>query len=246
MSFDIGHEHRDVNGGWLRPTVFGGMDGLLSNSSLLAGILGAQRAAQTAQDAGAHNALLMAGIAGLLAGAFSMAVGEWISVATQTESMMAEIETERLELEKNPEGELRELAHIWEARGLSPDLAHQVAVALSTDAETTLVNHVKEELGLHPEDLPNPWVAGISSLLSFAVGAAIPLIPFLLRQDEHSTTLALQQLIGLTAITLFVAGATVSRFTNRSWLYNGMRQLLVGGLAGTLTYLIGSLVGGSI
>jgi len=246
MSFDIGHEHRDVNGGWLRPTVFGGTDGLLSNSSLLAGILGAQQAAKTAQDAGAHSALIMAGIAGLLAGAFSMAVGEWISVATQTESIMAEIEIERQELERNPEGELRELAHIWEARGLSPQLAHEVALALSTDAETTLVNHVKEELGLHPEDLPNPWVAGFSSLVSFAFGAAIPLLPFIFKQDEHSVSLALQQLIGVTAVTLFASGAAVSRFTSRSWLYNGTRQLVIGGMAGTLTYLIGSLVGGNI
>ena len=236
MAFDIGHEHRDVGGGWLRPAVFGAMDGLLSNSSLIAGIAGGSAAAGVAGK-DLHTTLILAGFAGLVGGAFSMGAGEYISVATQSESIMAEIEAERRELEIHPEGELKELAHIYEAKGLSPELAHEVAVAISKDPERALAVHVQEEMGVSVEGLPSAWVAGISSFIAFSLGALVPLLPYLFGATSQTPAIA------LTAISLFLAGAVVSRVTTKSWWFNGSRQLIVGAAAGGITYLLGTLVG---
>ena len=239
MAFDIGHEHRDVGGGWLRPAVFGAMDGLLSNSSLLAGLAGGSAAAGL-QGANLRTTLVLAGFAGLVGGAFSMGAGEYISVATQSESIMAEIEAERLELIRNPEGELKELAHIYEAKGLSPELAHEVATVLSQDPERALAVHVQEEMGLSVEGLPSAWVAGISSFIAFSLGALVPLLPYLLGSSSQTPAIA------LTAIFLFLSGAVVSRVTTKSWWFNGSRQLVVGAAAGGITYILGHLVGGVV
>ena len=239
MAFDIGHEHRDVGGGWLRPAVFGAMDGLVSNSSLIAGIAGGS-AALNLQGSELRTTLVLAGFAGLLGGAFSMGAGEYISVATQSESIMAEIEAERLELIRNPEGELKELTRIYEAKGLTPELAHEVAVALSQDPERALAVHVQEEMGVSVEGLPSAWLAGISSFIAFTVGALIPLIPYIFGAQSQTPAIA------LTALALFLSGAVVSRVTTKSWWFNGGRQLIVGAAAGGITYILGNLVGGVV
>lgn len=223
-----GHQHRDVSGGWLRPTVFGAMDGLVSNMSLVAGVTA---------GGGTETIILLSGVAGLVGGAGSMAAGEYISVQSQNELVAAEVDKERRELGRDPEGEQDELAALYEARGLEPELAAQVAAALSRDPELTLLVHAREELGVDPEALPSPTSAAILSFVSFVVGAAIPLVPYVL--GIPSLPLALL----LAGLALFAGGAIVGRITARSQLYAGARQLLVGALSASVTYGIGALIG---
>jgi VIT1/CCC1 family predicted Fe2+/Mn2+ transporter len=222
------HEHRDVTGGWLRPAVFGVMDGLVSNTALVAGVAGGGAPPRT---------VLLAGLAGLAAGAFSMATGEYVSVASQSELTRAEIEIEKRELQRVPEAEQAELAGIYRARGVDPVTAAEVARQLSRDPEQAWRVHAREELGVDPDDLPSPWVAAGSSFAAFTVGALVPVLPYLLGM----TTLLLPVLLALAA--LFLAGALVSRFTDRGALYSGGRQLLLGGAAAAVTYAVGSAVG---
>ncbi len=224
------HDHRDVTGGWLRPAVFGVTDGLVSNTSLIAGVAGAH--------VSAHNVVLT-GLAGLAAGAFSMATGEYVSVASQAELTRAEIEIEKAEIERVPLAEEAELAAIYVGRGVDPVLAAQVAKQLSVDPEQVWRVHAREELGVDPDDLPSPWTAAFSSFVAFSLGAFLPLLPYLL----GATTLPVS--VVLAAAALFGAGAAVSSFTNRGWFYAGARQLVLGGLAAAVTYLIGSAVGGA-
>ena len=173
--------HRDVTGGWLRPAVFGAMDGLVSNFALMAGVAGG-----TAAAGGDRAAVVLAGLAGLAAGAFSMAAGEYTSVASQSELAEQEFENERLELARNAEGEAKELAQIWVRRGVDLELAEEVARQLGRNPEAALEVHAREELGLAPGELPNPWVAAGSSFLAFALGALIPLLPFMLGRRPWS------------------------------------------------------------
>jgi VIT1/CCC1 family predicted Fe2+/Mn2+ transporter len=222
------HDHRDVTGGWLRPAVFGVTDGLVSNTSLIAGVAGAHIAT--------HN-IILTGLAGLAAGAFSMATGEYISVASQAELTRAEIEIEKAEIQRVPKAEEAELAAIYVSRGVEPGLAKEVARQLSVDPEQAWRVHAREELGVDPDDLPSPWVAAGSSFVAFGLGAVLPLLPYLV----GATTLLWS--VVLAALALFGAGAAVSRFTNRGAVYAGARQLLLGGVAALLTYLIGSAVG---
>lgn len=224
------HDHRDVTGGWLRPAVFGVTDGLVSNTALIAGVAGGGAAAHT---------VLLAGLAGLAAGAFSMATGEYVSVASQTELTLAEIEIEKSELRRVPEAEQAELAGIFRSRGVDPVTADEVARQLSLDPEQVWRVHAREELGVDPDDLPSPWVAAGSSFGAFTLGALVPVLPYLL----GGSSLLLPVLLALVA--LFAAGALVSRFTTRGAVYGGGRQLLLGGLAALLTYGVGSLVGAS-
>ncbi|GLW10882.1 membrane protein [Microtetraspora sp. NBRC 13810] len=223
--------HRDVTGGWLRPAVFGVMDGLVSNSALIAGVVG---------GGGSGAAVTVAGLAGLAAGAFSMAVGEYTSVASQTELTRAEIAVERREIARNPEAEREELALVYESRGLSPQLARQVAEELHKNDEVAWRVHAREELGLDPDDLPSPWVAAGSSFAAFAVGALIPVLPFLLGVGSVAAAIV------LTALALFAAGALVARLTTRSPLFGGTRQLALGAAAAAITYGIGHLVGQAV
>ncbi|MER7206127.1 VIT1/CCC1 transporter family protein [Streptosporangium sp. NPDC000239] len=226
---EIHHAHRDVNGGWLRPSVFGAMDGLVSNFALIAGVAGGTTSTQV---------VVLAGIAGLAAGAFSMAGGEYVSVASQRELAVAEIDVERRELERNPEAELRELAQLYESRGVQPELAAEVARQISLNPDKALEVHTSAELGVTPGDLPSPKVAAVSSFLSFSVGAVLPLLPYLL---------GVTSLVGsaiVSCLALFGAGALVSRVTARSWWYSGLRQLGVGALAALLTFGLGHLLGG--
>ncbi|MFJ5231737.1 VIT1/CCC1 transporter family protein [Kitasatospora sp. NPDC088391] len=223
--------HRDVNGGWLRPAVFGAMDGLVSNFALMTGVVG---------GAAAPSTVVLTGLAGLAAGAFSMAAGEYTSVASQRELVEAELEAERIELRRNPQGELAELAQLYVAKGVDPELAREVARQLSADPETTLAVHAREELGVDPDDLPSPLVAAVSSFGCFALGALLPVLPYLL----GATTLWPAAL--LAVLGLFACGAVVARVTARSWWFSGLRQLVLGASAAGVTYLLGRLIGGAI
>ncbi|MFG3438440.1 VIT1/CCC1 transporter family protein [Nonomuraea sp. NPDC047897] len=222
------HTHRDVTGGWLRPAVFGAMDGLVSNFALIAGVVGA---------AGAGRGAVLAGFAGLVAGACSMAAGEYTSVKSQTELMRAEIAVERRELARNPEGEQAELAALYQARGLDPDLAQRVAAGLSADPEQALRVHVREELGVDPDDLPSPYLAAASSFGAFSAGALVPLVPFLFGASGLVVALV------LSVVALFVFGAVVARMTARPWWLGGLRQLGLGVGAAAVTFGIGHVLG---
>ncbi|MDQ1649927.1 MAG: vacuolar iron transporter family protein [Frankiaceae bacterium] len=226
VEHDHDHTHRDVSGGWLRAGTFGAMDGLVSNSALIAGFAGGAVSSKT---------VVLAGMAGLVAGAFSMATGEYTSVQSQNEAMEAEVDVERLELHRHPAAELQELADAYVGRGLEPELAMEVARQLSRDPEQALAVHAREELGVDPDKLPSPWVAAGSSFAAFAIGAFVPLLPYLL-----GATSILLSLI-LAGIALFGAGALVARFTSRSVLFSGGRQLLLGAVAAGATYFVGSL-----
>ena len=227
--------HRDVTGGWLRPAVFGAMDGLVSNFALMAGVAGG-----TAAAGGGRAAIVLAGLAGLAAGAFSMAAGEYTSVASQSELAEQEFENERLELSRNAEGEAKELAQIWVRRGVDLELAEEVARQLGRNPEAALEVHAREELGLAPGELPNPWVAAGSSFLAFALGALIPLLPFVF----GAQTLLVSAVLSVNG--RIVAGVLVSRVTTRSWWFSGLRQLFVGVLAAVVTFGVGHLVGTSL
>ncbi|WP_020552874.1 VIT1/CCC1 transporter family protein [Embleya scabrispora] len=224
----IDHTHRDIGGGWLRPAVFGAMDGLVSNFALIAGVVGSDATPKT---------VVVTGLAGLAGGAFSMAAGEYTSVASQAELARAEVEVERRELCRSPEAEQRELAELYIARGLDEDLAVEVARQLSRDPELALEIHAREELGVDPHDLPSPWLAAGSSFAFFAIGALLALLPYLLGAATLAPALV------LTALGLFGAGAAVSRVTARPWWFSGTRQLVLGAAAGGLTYLLGLLIG---
>lgn len=222
------HHHADVSGGWLRPAVFGAMDGLVSNIGLIAGVGGGGVAPAT---------IVVTGFAGLVAGAISMALGEYTSVRTQTEQVAAEVEKEHRELEANPELETHELANMWIARGLPPELARQVARAVHTNPAEALRVHSQEELGIDPDEQPSPWTAAISSFVCFAAGALVPLLPYLVGFQE----LWIAMVAG--GVGLFIAGVLVSRFTRRTWWLSGLRQLALGVAAAGATYLIGRLIG---
>lgn len=225
----IGHEHRDVSGGWLRPAVFGAMDGLVTNVSLIAGVGG---------GGGSQHAIVLTGLAGLAAGAFSMATGEYVSVSSQNELVLAEVEKERDELRTNAVAEQAELAGMLRRRGISPTTAKVAAEEISQHPDKALAVHALEELGINPADLPSPYVAAGASLLSFAVGAIIPLLPFLLGFD------ALGVALGLSAVAAVIGGGVVARLTNRPFWKGAMRQLVLGAFAAGITYLIGLAVGG--
>jgi vacuolar iron transporter family protein len=228
---EIHHSHRDVAGGWLRPAVFGAMDGLVSNVALITGV--------AAAGARGHT-VIITGLAGLLAGALSMAVGEWTSVRSQRHLVDSEIATERAELVRRPDAEEAELAGLYRSRGLSRGLAAQVAKELSRDPEVAWRIHVREELGVDPDELPSPYVAGGSSLASFAIGAAIPLLPYLVGLKHLWVTLA------LSALALLVLGASVARFTARSAWRGALEQLALGAGATAITYGVGSAFGGGL
>lgn len=229
----VNHEHPDVTGGWLRPAVFGVSDGLVSNVALIAGVAGGTRG-------DGSQAVILAGLAGLVAGAFSMAVGEYTSVASQSESAAREVERERQEILHNPEGETRELAEMYRRKGVDRELADQVARQIHTDLDNAVLVHAREELGVDPHDLASPALAAASSFVAFALGALVPLVPYLFGADTLLPGLL------ITLVALFGAGAVVTSRTTRSWVYGGARQMLLGGAAAALTYGVGSLVGANL
>ncbi|MEL6346540.1 MAG: VIT1/CCC1 transporter family protein [Myxococcota bacterium] len=223
------HEHRDLGEGWLRAAVFGLSDGLVSNTALVLGV---------ASGASDGAPVILAGVAGLLAGAASMAAGEWISVTAQRETLEQELKTEREHLQQYPESEHRHMVEILESAGLSSETADQVALELLNKPDANLNFHARVELGIDPQDLGSPAVAALSSFIAFSIGALVPIAPWLL--GAPSPTIVT---IMASAITLFLAGAGLSFFTPRGALWSGTRQLLVGVLAAALTMAIGAWVG---
>ena len=224
-------EHRDISGGWLRPAVFGAMDGLVTNSSLIAGIGG---------GGGAHAAIVLTGAAGLIAGAFSMATGEYISVKSQNELTEAEIELERQQHARDPKGKLDRLTQLFMDKGVSPNLAEAVSRQISADQDRAVATHVREELGLDPDDLPSPKTAAVASFVSFTVGALVPLSPFLTGYP------VLQAALVLAGLFAFAGGAAVARLAGRPAVLGGVRQLVAAFLATGMAFFIGHLVGGHI
>lgn len=228
-----GHEHADVTGGWLRPAVFGAMDGLVSNVALIAGVA----AGASAAGADQADSVLLAGLAGLSAGALSMAAGEYTSVASQSEAAEREIARERAEILDHPEEEIAEQAERLVAQGVEPTLADEVAAQMHRDLENAVSVHVRQELGVGADTLASPMLAAVSSFLAFSIGALVPVLPWLVGVPR------LDVAVLLTLVALFACGAVVSRVTSRSWWYAGMRQVVLGGAAAAATYGLGAAVG---
>jgi len=224
------HHHRNTQGGGARAAVFGISDGLVTNVSLILGLSGASPPA---------GVVRLAGLAGLLGGAFSMAAGEYISMRAQTELLQRELEVERQELHRRPEGEFRELVKIYESRGISPELATQVARQMMADPKTALETHAREELGIHPGSLGRPLQAAAASFVTFSVGALIPLVPFLV---GHGSSAVLASIV-VAAVAAVIVGSALSLFTGRSWWWSAFRQLAICAAAGAVTYGVGAAVG---
>jgi vacuolar iron transporter family protein len=224
--------HRGDRSGALRAAVFGVNDGLVSNTSLVMGFAGSGASA---------TVVMFAGLAGLLAGAFSMAAGEYISMRSQREAYEREIALEGMELRDDPEAEAEELALIYRAKGLDIEQAEQAAAAIMKDREVALDTMAREELGLDPDQLGSPWSAAISSLLAFALGAVVVVLPYLFGSGRSALIIA----IALAGLALFGVGAAIGLLNGRSALRSGARQLLIGGAAALLVFGIGHLMGAS-
>jgi VIT1/CCC1 family predicted Fe2+/Mn2+ transporter len=226
--------HRSAGGNALRAAVLGASDGLLSNFNLVMGVAGAQLSNQT---------ILLTGLAGLLAGAISMALGEWISVQSSRELYLKQIRTEEEEIATAPEEELEELVLIYQARGLDEAAARRLATQIMSNQETALQALVRDELGVDPEELGgSAWEAAIASFLLFAVGAIVPVFPYFFLAGMVAVIMS----VVLSAGALFLTGAAITLFTGRSVLYSGTRQVLFGLAAAAAVYLIGHLAGVSI
>jgi VIT1/CCC1 family predicted Fe2+/Mn2+ transporter len=221
------------NSGTLRAAVFGINDGLVSNLALIMGFAGASTD---------NGIIVLSGVAGLLAGAFSMAAGEYISMQSQKELFERQIELEREELRFMPEKEREELAALYRTKGLSADEAELVSTRLMQDPEAALDTKIREELGLDPDELGSPWGAAGSSFAAFALGAVIPLAPFLLT----SGTVAIILSASLALVALFIVGALVSLLTGRSLIFSGLRQCFIGGGTALVTFVVGSIIGVSV
>jgi len=228
----VGERHRGgVSGGNLRATVFGINDGLVSNAALVIGVAG---------SGAAPSIVLMTGAAGLLAGALSMAAGEYVSVRSQRDMYEYQISLEKEELAEYPEEEAEELALIYEARGMDIEQARTFARSLLGNPDHALDVLAREELGLNPDDLGSPLGAASSSFLAFALGAVIPLAPFLIGLPAHSV---MGWTIGVTAIALAAVGMLISLFTGRNAWLGAARMVAIGGGAGVIAWLVGSWLG---
>jgi vacuolar iron transporter family protein len=225
--------HRGGRSGTLRAAVFGANDGLVSNLSLVMGVAGA------VTD---NHFIVLAGVAGLLAGAFSMAAGEYISMQSQREMFENQISVEREEMRVMPEVEREELAAIYRAKGVSPADAERIAGQLMEDPAKALDTKVREELGLDPDQLGSSWGAAIYSFVAFGIGAVIPLVPFLLARGD----VAFMSALGLSFAALFAVGAAVSIVTGKSMLFSGLRQVMIGAAAAAVTYGVGSVIGANV
>lgn len=229
----VQHEHPDVTGGWLRPAVFGAMDGLVSNFALMMGVVGGTQASDT-------QPVVLAGLAGLAAGAFSMAAGEYTSVASQREFALAQVDIERREIMTNESAEEAELATMFMAKGVDEDTAREMAREIHLDPEQAVKVHAREEFGVDTDDLASPTLAAASSFVAFALGALVPLLSYLVGVETAWPAIV------LSLVGLFACGAVVTRVTARAWWFGGTRQLVLGGAAAGLTYLVGEAVGASL
>jgi len=230
MPHDIDHQHSDVSGGWLRAATFGAMDGLVSNTALIAGVAASASA----------SAVVLAGVAGLLAGAFSMALGEYTSVTTANEQIDSEVRVEKRAFRTHPGAEKAELIAMFERVGLTAETATRATEELHSDERRAVNFHLVQELGVDPSEKPSPRVAAGSSFLMFGIGAIIPLIPYLLGFESLA--------VGLVCggIGLLIAGAVAAHITRRSKIVGAVRQLALGALAVGATYLVGMLIGTAV
>jgi vacuolar iron transporter family protein len=217
--------------GALRAAIFGMNDGLVSNLSLIFGVAGSGVAGEV---------VVIAGFAGLLAGAFSMGAGEYVSMKVQREVFEQLIHKEAHEIATQPEEEIRELAEIYERKGIDPETAHRIAVDVMKDPEVALETHAREELGIDMEEgLGSPWAASGSSFVMFATGAFVPLVPFLFTSGGTAVVVS----AALSAVTLFAVGGAMTILTGRSVLLSGARMLAIGAVAAAITYGVGTLLG---
>lgn len=225
---EVGHTHANVAGGRLRAATFGAMDGLVTNISLVAGV--------GASGASGHT-IVLSGVAGLVAGAFSMALGEFASVSTQNEQVDAEVAVERREMRKHPQEELHELVEAFIDMGMSEQTATAAAAEIHQDTDKAVSLHLTQELGVDPDEKPSPKVAAVSSFVMFSIGAVLPLIPYLLGFESLTAGL----LVG--AAGLILVGGLAARITGRPIWKGALRQLLFGVVAAGATYLVGFLIG---
>jgi VIT1/CCC1 family predicted Fe2+/Mn2+ transporter len=224
-------QHRQIAEGWARATIFGISDGLVTNVSLILGVAGASAS---------HHAVRLAGLAGLLAGAFSMGSGEYISMRSQRELFEREIAIERRSLQESPAEERQELVDLFIARGIDGAMAGRLADELMKDPDLALATHAREELGIDPSAIGSPWKATLGSAVSFAGGAFIPLVPWLFTSQGNVWIWS----VGLGALTAIVTGGTVGRMTGRGVVWSAARQLVVAAAAAGITAGLGRLIGG--
>jgi VIT1/CCC1 family predicted Fe2+/Mn2+ transporter len=225
------HRHRDVSGGWLRPTVFGAVDGLVTNAALIAGVGGGGATSST---------IVVTGLAGLVAGACSMGTGEYVSVTNQNELVHAEVAVERRMHAQFPAAEQAELAETFRGYGADSETAAKMAAAVSQDPAVALRVHTREELGIDPHELPSALVAGAASLVAFSIGALLPLLPYLLGAPSLVVSMV------ITALALVVGGMVVGSLTGSPLVRSGIRQLLLGGFAIAVTFAVGRAIGDPI
>ncbi|GAB7069379.1 VIT1/CCC1 transporter family protein [Mycobacterium hodleri] len=230
MPHQIDHRHPDVTGGWLRAATFGAMDGLVSNTALIAGVAASA----------STNAVVLAGVAGLLAGSFSMALGEFTSVTTANEQVESEVKVERRSFRLYPDEERAELVGTLTEMGMSVETATKAAEELHRDETRALNFHLVQELGVDPNEKPSPWVAAGSSFAMFAIGAVVPLIPFLLGYSSLWLGLA------CGGLGLLVVGGAAARVTKKAPWRGSLRQLAFGGIAIAVTYVVGHLIGAAV
>lgn len=224
------HHHRDVQGGAARAAVFGVSDGLVSNVGLILGVAGADPA---------PSIIRLAGLAGLIAGAISMAAGEYNSMRVQTELLERELELERIEIRRNPEYETAELAELYESRGMDSAQARELSETIMADPEVALETHAREELGVDPEQLGSPLGAASSSFVAFSIGALVPLVPWFF----GTGTAAIVASLVAAVVAAVVVGVAISRFTGRSLVRTATRQILFTLVPAALTFAVGSAVG---
>lgn len=222
--------HRDVHGGVARASVFGASDGLVSNVSLILGVAGATTAADFVR---------VAGLAGLIAGAVSMAAGEWVSMRAQQELLERELAIERDQIRRNPNKEMVELSMLYQSRGADPELAQKMAQQMMSDPERALEVHAREELGISPDSLGSPVGAAWWSFLSFSTGAAVPLVPWFFLEGNAAVVTSLV----LAVIAAAGLGVALATFTGRSKVFSAARQVAIATVAALITYAVGSFFG---
>ena len=224
------HQHRDVRGGGARAAVFGISDGLVTNVSLVLGIAGANPGGSIVR---------LVGVAGLVAGSFSMAAGEYLSMTAQRELMERELEVERRSLSRSPKGEAAELRGMYVQRGIDPNVATDMVNEVMQDPELALETHAREELGITTQSLGSPWQAAAASFVAFAIGAFIPLAPWLFTSGTPAIVLS----VVLGAVAALAVGAVLARFTERRAIVSALRQLGVTAVAAGVTYGVGRAIG---
>jgi len=224
------HHHRDIDRGTARAAVFGVSDGLVSNVSLILGVAGANPGV---------GVVRLAGLAGLIAGAVSMAAGEYVSMKAQTELYERELDLERRELRRNPHVETVELTQIYQSRGVDPDRARELAQQMMADPELALQTHAREELGIDPDKLGSARAAAVSSFFAFAIGALVPLLPWFFGSGTAATVMS----IVLGGLASVIVGSLLARFTGRAVWFSAGRQLAIAAFAAGVTFLVGHIVG---